>query len=127
MFPVVSFLALFGLGGGEIILVLSLFLILLGARWLPAIAQRLGKGVHQFGDAVDQETHQAGESLGGIYGKPASQALTAHNQVAELYDPAVFRKEEKRDGFNKQVRFLSWSRLCKWVRSLLSKWLKNRA
>ena len=31
-----------------------------------------------------------GKSLGEIHGKAAADALTPDNQIAELYDPAVF-------------------------------------
>ena len=85
------------LGGWEIVLILAVILILFGAKKLPEIARELGEGVSQFrkhvralSKEIDQETHDAGESLGGIYGKPAAQALTPDNQTAELYDPAVF-------------------------------------
>src|SRR5579864_1775338 len=89
--------ALFSPGGGEVILVLAVILILFGAKKLPEIARGLSEGFSEFrkhtGGAsreLDREARDAGESLGGIYGKPAAQALTADNQTAELYDPAVF-------------------------------------
>jgi hypothetical protein len=47
-----------------------------------------------FGDAAttfDKAGFDAGESLGGIYGKPAFEALTSDNHTVELYDPAVFQ------------------------------------
>ena len=40
-----SMLALFNLGGGEIILVLALVLILFGAKKLPELALGLGQGL----------------------------------------------------------------------------------
>jgi len=83
--------------GWEIILILAVVLILSGAKKFPDIARGLGEGFSQFlkdvGDLpndLDQEAHDAGESLGGISGKPAFQTLTPDNQTAELYDPAVF-------------------------------------
>jgi len=85
------------LGGWEIVLILAVILILFGAKKLPEIARGLGEGfslfrkhVDELPNDLDQEAHDAGESLGGIYGKPAAQALTPDNQIAELYDPAVF-------------------------------------
>jgi sec-independent protein translocase protein TatA len=93
-------LALFHLGGGEIILILALLLFLIGARKLPELGRGLGRGILEFreatkrlADAADDEAADAGRSVGGIYGKPAAEALTADNKVAELYEPAVFRKE----------------------------------
>ena len=44
---------------------------------------------------MDDEAGEAGRSIGGIYGKPAAQALTPDNQVAELYDPAAFAPKQK--------------------------------
>jgi TatA/E family protein of Tat protein translocase len=82
---------LFNLGGGEIILVLALVLILFGAKKLPELAKGFGQGLFDFRKRVDDEATEAGRSLGGIYGKPAAEALTHDNQVAELYDPAVLQ------------------------------------
>lgn len=95
-------LAIFNLGGGEIILILALVLILLGAKKLPEIGSGLGQGITWFRDAtkrlkdgIDEEASDAGRSVGGIYGKPAAQALTPENQVAELYDPAVLQDKSQ--------------------------------
>jgi Tat protein translocase TatB subunit len=44
---------MFGLGGGEIVVVLILALIFLGPKRLPEIATRLGKFVRQVQRAVD--------------------------------------------------------------------------
>lgn len=119
-----SILALFFLGGGEVILVLALVLVLLGAKKLPDITRGLGQGFYEFrkhaGDLtkrLDQEAHDAGESLGGIYGRPAAQALTPDNQVAELYNPSVF---EKRGG-SKRGRFWQFFQTCRLIWRRLSK------
>ena len=85
-------LAVFNLGGGEIILILAPVLILFGANRLPPLARGLGRGIFEFREAtrnvaaaLDHEASDAGRSVGGIYGKPAAQALTPDNQVAEVY------------------------------------------
>jgi len=80
---------LFNLGAWEITLILALVLILFGAKKLPPLAKGLSQGLFEFRKAVDDEATEAGRSLGGIYGKPAAEALTPENHVAELYDPAV--------------------------------------
>jgi sec-independent protein translocase protein TatA len=89
-----AMLALFSLGGGEIILLLALALILLGAGHLPGLARGLGRGLFEFRaagkrvrDEIDEEARQAGRSAGGICGAPALQALTPDNHVAERYEP----------------------------------------
>lgn len=91
-----AILAYFKLGGDEIILILAVVAILFGATQLPELARGLALGLDQFGksarevrDEIDEAASDAGRSLGGIYGKPAAQAITPDNQLAELYDPAV--------------------------------------
>ena len=44
---------LFGLGTGEIIVVLFLVLLLFGGKKLPELARGLGKGIREFKDASD--------------------------------------------------------------------------
>lgn len=90
------------LGGGEIILILALLLILFGAKKLPELAKGLRLGFLEFRKllkrmfrSADVEATEAGRSLGGIYGKPAAQALTIDNQIAELYDPAVLQNDSE--------------------------------
>jgi Sec-independent protein translocase protein TatA len=119
-------------GGYETILVLAIVLILLGTRHLPGIARGFRRGFYEFRRAskdlaqeIDQEASDAGRSLGGIYGKPAAEALTTDNQTAELYEPAVLEKTEKpnstglrsllRIALAKCKRFIL--RACTFVRS----------
>ena len=52
-------LAIFNLGGGEIILVLAIVLILFGAKKLPELARGLGQGIKEFKKA----THNASEGM----------------------------------------------------------------
>ena len=55
---------LFNLGGGEIILIVALFLILFGAKKLPELAKGLGQGIKEFKKAtreVTDEMHSAME------------------------------------------------------------------
>jgi sec-independent protein translocase protein TatA len=99
------------LAGWEALLILSLILILLLAKKLPEIMRGMGTGLSEFRKALDQEAQDAGKSAGGIFGKPAAEALTPDNQTAELYDPAVFH----RDGKRPSVRSL----LCDLWHSLL--------
>ncbi len=109
-------LAIFNLGGGEIILILALVLILLtvGKGKLPDLARGLWLGIDKARDAVDEASKDAGRSAGGIYGKPAAQALTPDNQVAELYDSRVFEREPepKRRKSVREVLLKVW----RWIR-----------
>ena len=52
-------LALFNLGGGEIILILAIVLILFGAKKLPELAKGLGQGIKEFKKAA----HNASEGM----------------------------------------------------------------
>jgi len=118
-------LALFDLAGGEIILILALVLILFGAKKLPPLARGLGQGLFEFrkstreiAEASDDEASEVGRSLGEIYGKPAAQALTPDNQVAELYKPAVLNNETRsRQKLTGVTGFLK--RLWLWLRRVV--------
>ena len=102
------------LAGGEMVLILALILVLFGTKQLPNIAQGLGNALTQFRKGIDEAARNAGESLGGIYGKPAAEALTPGNQTAELYDPAVFHKERSGRA-PKRMRFRRWLRLWRAI------------
>ncbi|MDB6022496.1 MAG: Sec-independent protein translocase protein TatA [Pedosphaera sp.] len=99
-------------GGWEIVLILAMVLLVFGSKRRPDLIRGLRQGIDEFCKAIrevnkrvlnglDQPTIDAGRSVGGIYGKPAAEALTPDNQTAELYDPAVFRKQERNGGFAK--------------------------
>jgi hypothetical protein len=74
------------------------------------------KATRNLAEGLDDGARDAGESLGGIYGKPAAEALTPDNRTAELYDPAVLRDSEGK----KKPGLLGWRRLwcfiCELVR-----------
>ena len=58
-------LALFDLGGGQILLILALILIFFGARRIPELAKGLGQGIKEFKKAtreVTDEIHNAAET-----------------------------------------------------------------
>lgn len=112
-------LGLFDLGGGEIILMLALLLILVGAKKLPDLAKGMRDGLFEFRNAIDEESTEAGRSLGGIYGKPAAQVITIDNQVAELYEPAIF--EDKPNPRKRRKHLVKafqnvWRRLLRLLR-----------
>jgi sec-independent protein translocase protein TatA len=111
-------LAEYNLGGGEIILILALVLILYGAKRIPELGRGLGRGIFEFRKAIKEVTDEvdgaasdAGQSLGGIYGKPAGEALTPDNQVAELYEPAALQDDlhpRQRGGFAGFTNLYRW-------------------
>ena len=59
-----TMLAVFGLGGWEVVLILAVVLILFGAKKLPELAKGLGQGIREFKKAsneITNELQRAGE------------------------------------------------------------------
>lgn len=60
-------LAIFNLGGTEIMLILAIALILFGGKKLPELAKGLGQGIREFkkatGNASEEMRHAIGETL----------------------------------------------------------------
>src|SRR5512141_861375 len=108
-----TFLGL-GLGGGEVILILALLVVMLGVKKLPDIMRGIGTGMSEFRKAIDEQAQDAGKSAGGIFGKPAAEALTPDNQTGELYDPAVFRGDDRKGRLRQWLRYL-WRSILKWL------------
>ena len=102
-------------GGWEAVLILAVLLILLGAKNLPDIMRGIGIGASEFRKELDHQAHEAGKSAGGVFGKPAAEALTPDNQTAELYDPEVFRRETRKRPAH-LLRDL-WRNMLGWLRS----------
>ncbi len=120
-------------GGWEIVLILAVVLILLGAKRLPELAGGLGQGLRQFRretmklpQELDEEASDVGKSLGGIYGKPAYEALTPDNQTAEIYDPPILRDREKLGWGVQNAGFLGWRRLFRRIWYFLSNLLNRK-
>ena len=116
-------LASSGPGGPEIVLILAMVLILFGAKWLPGLGRGLRVGFFEFRkatrevtDEIDEAASDAGRSVGGIYGKPAAEALTPDNEVAELYEPAA-RQNDLRP--RRRWVFAGTIRLFRWLRRFL--------
>jgi len=123
-------LALSGLGQGEIVLFLAMVLILFGARWLPELSRGLGRGIFEFRkatkevtDEIDEAASDAGRSAGGVYGKPAAEALTPNNQVAELYEPAALQNDLWP---RRRWVFTGFTRLYRWIRRFLEAFCRGR-
>jgi sec-independent protein translocase protein TatA len=51
-------LAIMGLGGGELVLVLAAGLILFGAKRIPEFAKGLGQGIKEFKKATSSATNE---------------------------------------------------------------------
>src|SRR5262245_51690765 len=99
------------LGGSEVFWVLTALFILFEAKSFPDIMRGLGNGMSKFRKALDQQAEDAGKSTGGVFGKPAAEALTPDNQTAELYDPAVFHRHRGKRSIRRLLRDLWFSLL----------------
>jgi len=58
-------LAIFNLGGWEIILILAIVLILFGAKKLPELAKGLGQGIREFKKATDNASEGMRHAIEG--------------------------------------------------------------
>lgn len=61
-----SFFLFLNLGGGEIIVVVLVFLMFFGAKNIPEIARGLGKGMREFKDAtndIQREIHESANKM----------------------------------------------------------------
>jgi Sec-independent protein translocase protein TatA len=92
----VHFLA-FPFSGAEWVLALLIVVILFWSNRILDFVHGLRRAICEFRKAsrdlargFDQAGFDAGQSLGGIHGKTAAEALTTDNQTVGLYDPAVW-------------------------------------
>ena len=72
-------LALFSLGGGEIVLILALVLILFGAKKLPELAKGLGQGIKEFKKATREVTDEVQRATEVDDYSPPSRQVTDTN------------------------------------------------
>ena len=73
---------MFGIGGGELIVILVVIILLFGAKRIPEIAKGLGRAAHEFKkakDSVERETHE----LVANAEKPATAGDKAKKQANE--------------------------------------------
>jgi sec-independent protein translocase protein TatA len=81
-----SMLAVLGLSGGELVVVVVAILILFGSKKIPEFAKGLGKGLHEFKKAsreVTDEIERAGEEPA-----PAPKVAPAPNTTAQTSTPS---------------------------------------
>jgi len=58
-----TMLAVFGIGGWEVVLILGAILILFGAKKLPELAKGLGTGIKEFKKATREVTDEINSSM----------------------------------------------------------------
>jgi sec-independent protein translocase protein TatB len=80
---------MFGLGFGEIVIILVLALVLLGPKRLPDVAKQLGKGLREFKKATDDLKSQFESELYAEDTKPRDRpALVPQAPAAAPSGPA---------------------------------------
>lgn len=57
----ISPLAAFGLGGGELMIILLIILVLFGGAKLPSLAKGLGQSIKEFKKASKEEDEKSGD------------------------------------------------------------------
>ncbi len=75
--PVIG--GLFGMGSGELLLLLAVLILLFGAKKLPELAKGLGKSVTEFKKASKEAEEEEKASETKIAAKPAEPAKTHGN------------------------------------------------
>src|SRR5271170_571165 len=78
-------LAMFGLGGSELILILGVALLLFGGKKLPELAKGLGQGIKEFkkatGNASEEVRHAIEDTLPARGSDVRPKAVPANNKL----------------------------------------------
>jgi sec-independent protein translocase protein TatA len=85
-----ALLAVFGMGGGELILVLGAVLILFGAKKIPEFAKGLGQGMKEFKKASREVQDELENAINETPPPPKkiSPPLEAEPVAAEVHTPS---------------------------------------
>ena len=82
-------LAIFNLGGGEIILILAVALILFGGKKLPELAKGLGQGIREFKKATNNASEEMRQVLEEKRPEPAKQLAPAAGDTQRIVWPTT--------------------------------------
>ena len=80
-------LAVFGLGGWEVVLILAVVLILFGAKKLPELAKGLGKGIKEFKNATKDVTDEMHRAMEEDYTPPPTKQIPPPAEKAAADSP----------------------------------------
>jgi sec-independent protein translocase protein TatA len=83
-----AMLAVLGLSGGELVLVLVVILVLFGAKRIPEFAKGLGKGINEFKKASREVTDEIERSVeeDRTPAKPTPRPIPENSVVAQSPD-----------------------------------------
>lgn len=85
-------LAVLGLSGGELILVLGAVLLLFGAKKIPEFAKGLGQGMKEFKKASREVQDELENAMNSEPPPPAPKKITApppSEPIAEVHTPST--------------------------------------
>jgi TatA/E family protein of Tat protein translocase len=80
---------MFGLGAGEMLIIVAFALIFIGPKKLPELARNLGKGLREFQKAKDEFMHHVENEKADINGQ-----LTDVNGEQDEHDPKLTGVDE---------------------------------
>jgi len=91
-----TMLAVFGIGGWEVILILAVVLILFGAKKLPDLAKGLGSGIKEFKKATREVTDEI-QNAGNDHPVPpvAPKSIPANTTAQSQSQPQPHVPETK--------------------------------
>jgi len=69
---------LIGISGGEILIILVVFLVLFGAKSIPGLARNLGRAMRQFKDASQEIQREIGDVAGDV-----KKEISAHRRTMD--------------------------------------------
>ena len=84
-----AMLAVFGIGGWEVILILAVVLILFGAKKLPDLAKGLGTGIKEFKKATREVTDELQNASSDTPPPPPAPKTLPANTTAQAAQPPV--------------------------------------
>jgi sec-independent protein translocase protein TatA len=89
-------LAVFGMGGGEMVLVFAAILVLFGAKKIPEFAKGLGQGIREFKKASREVTDEINNAANETHSAPPPaappQAVQPPPAAVEANPPATVPK-----------------------------------
>ena len=80
-------LAVFGIGGWEVVLILAVVLILFGAKKLPELAKGLGSGIKEFKKATREVTEEIHNSTVDTPQPKIASGSTPQSTVSQATTP----------------------------------------
>ena len=85
-------LAVLGLSGGELVLVLVVILVLFGAKRIPEFAKGIGKGITEFKKASREVTDEIERAVDEPPPPPPSKAPPANSNAETSAQPSAMPK-----------------------------------